>query len=215
MPNDKPPLADMRVDYKEDTDLDVDRLRNGWLPVAQEWLSDAIEAAIPEPNAVVLATVDADGRPSTRTVLCKGLDVDGVVFYTNYDSDKGIQLQHSPYASLTFPWIGIGRQLTIRGSVEKVSAETTAEYFASRPRDAQLGAWASQQSRPTSSRQKLRDAFDEASARFENTPVPVPPHWGGFRVKPDTVEFWQGRKSRLHNRIRITVSTSKVERLQP
>ncbi|WP_338893219.1 pyridoxamine 5'-phosphate oxidase [Rhodococcus sovatensis] len=205
----------MRVDYKEDLDLDVDRLQNGWLPVAREWLADAIEALIPEPNALVLATVDADGRPSTRTVLCKGLDADGVVFYTNYDSDKGAQLQHTAYASLTFPWIGIERQLTIRGTAEKVSAEMTAEYFASRPRGSQLGAWASQQSRPISSRAALNDALDAVTAEFEGRDVPVPPHWGGFRVRPETVEFWQGRKSRLHNRIRLTVATGKVERLQP
>ncbi|KZF03481.1 MAG: pyridoxamine 5'-phosphate oxidase [Rhodococcus sp. (in: high G+C Gram-positive bacteria)] len=205
----------MRVDYKEDVDLDVERLQNGWLPLAQEWLADAIDASIPEPNALVLATVDADGRPSTRTVLCKGLDADGVVFYTNYDSDKGTQLQRTAYASLTFPWIGIERQLTIRGAAEKVSAEMTAEYFASRPRGSQLGAWASQQSRPISSRAALNDALDAVTAKFEGRDVPVPPHWGGFRVRPDTVEFWQGRKSRLHNRIRFTVATSKVERLQP
>ena len=159
--------------------------------------------------------MDADGRPSTRTVLCKGLDADGVVFYTNYDSDKGTQLQHTAYASLTFPWIGIERQLTIRGTAEKVSAEMTAEYFASRPRGSQLGAWASQQSRPISSRAALNDALDAVTAKFEGRDVPVPPHWGGFRVRPETVEFWQGRKSRLHNRIRLTVATSKVERLQP
>ncbi|MGB7236703.1 MAG: pyridoxamine 5'-phosphate oxidase [Rhodococcus sp. (in: high G+C Gram-positive bacteria)] len=205
----------MRVDYKEDVDLDVERLQNGWLPLAQEWLADAIDASIPEPNALVLATVDADGRPSTRTVLCKGLDADGVVFYTNYDSDKGTQLQRTAYASLTFPWIGIERQLTIRGAAEKVSAEMTAEYFASRPRGSQLGAWASQQSRPISSRVALNDALDAVTAKFEGRDVPVPPHWGGFRVRPDNVEFWQGRKSRLHNRIRFMVATSKVERLQP
>lgn len=215
MPNDKPPLADMRVDYQEDVDLDVDRLRNGWLPVAQEWLSDAIEAAIPEPNALVLATVDAAGHPSTRTVLCKGLDVDGVVFYTNYDSDKGAQLIRTPYASLTFPWIGIERQLTIRGTVEKVSRETTAEYFASRPRGSQLGAWASQQSKPVGSREELEQALAEVTRRFDGRDVPVPPNWGGFRVTPVTVEFWQGRTSRLHNRIRLTVATATVERLQP
>lgn len=215
MPNDKPPLADMRVDYGEDRDLDVDRLRDGWLPVAQEWLSDAVAAEIPEPNAIVLATVDAEGRPSTRTVLCKGMGEHGIVFYTNYDSDKGTHLKHTPYASATFPWIGIERQLTLRGTVERVSAETTAQYFASRPRGSQLGAWASHQSRPIGSRAELEQALDDASARFDGRQIPVPPHWGGFLIRPDTVEFWQGRTSRLHNRIRLTVATSKVERLQP
>lgn len=215
MPNDEPPIADMRVDYRQDTDLDVDRLRDGWLPVAREWLADAVAARVPEPNAVVLATVDEAGRPSSRTVLCKGLDADGVVFFTNYDSDKAVQLAHTPYASVTFPWIAIARQLTIRGAVEKVSPDTTAEYFATRPRGSQLGAWASQQSRPIGSRGELESALAEVSARFDGKDVPVPPNWGGFRVIPETVEFWQGRTSRLHNRIRLTVATSAVERLQP
>ncbi len=205
----------MRVDYGEDADLDLDRVRNGWLPVAREWLSDAIAAEIAEPNAIVLATVDPQGRPSTRTVLCKGMSEDGIVFYTNYDSDKGAHLAHTPYASATFPWIGIERQMTIRGTVEKVSAETTAEYFASRPRGSQLGAWASNQSRPIGSRSELEQALDDVTRRFDSQTVPVPPNWGGFLVRPDTVEFWQGRTSRLHNRIRLTVANSKVERLQP
>lgn len=205
----------MRVDYGQDSDLDVDRLEAGWLPLAQQWLSDAVAAKIPEPNAIVLATVDADGLPSTRTVLCKGLSADGVVFYTNYDSDKGTHLAHTPYASVTFPWIGIARQLTVRGSVEKVSAELTAEYFASRPRGSQLGAWASHQSSPIGSRAELEQALADVTARYDGMDVPVPPHWGGFVVRPETVEFWQGRTSRLHNRIRLTVATSKVERLQP
>ncbi|MGA9873926.1 MAG: pyridoxamine 5'-phosphate oxidase [Rhodococcus sp. (in: high G+C Gram-positive bacteria)] len=205
----------MRVDYTEDADLDIERVRDGWLPVAQDWLADAVAAHLPEPNAVVLATVDAAGRPSTRTVLCKGLDAAGVVFYTNYDSDKGTQLTRTPYASVTFPWIGMARQLTIRGVAEKVSAETTAEYFASRPRGSQLGAWASQQSRPIGSRAELERALDEVTRRFDGLEVPVPPNWGGFRVVPDTVEFWQGRTSRLHNRIRLVVGTGEVERLQP
>lgn len=215
MPNDQPLLADMRVDYKEDADLDVSSLEDGWLPVAERWLSDAIAARIPEPNALVLATVDADGHPSTRTVLCKGLGVDGVVFYTNYDSDKASHLQRTPYASATFPWIGIERQLTVRGRVSKVSEDTTAAYFASRPRGSQLGAWASEQSRPIGSREELEQALADVTARFDGSDVPVPPNWGGFRIEPETVEFWQGRTSRLHNRIRLTVSTQKVERLQP
>ena len=215
MPNDEPLLADMRVDYKEDADLDVANLRDGWLPVAQQWLAAAIEARIPEPNAMVLATVDADGRPASRTVLCKGLDARGVVFYTNYDSDKGTHLRRTPYASVTFPWIGIERQLTIRGTVSTVSTETTAAYFASRPRGSQLGAWASQQSRPVASREELEQALVKMTERFDGQDVPVPPNWGGFRIHPETVEFWQGRTSRLHNRIRLTIPTQQVERLQP
>ncbi|MFC8178503.1 MULTISPECIES: pyridoxamine 5'-phosphate oxidase [Nocardiaceae] len=205
----------MRVDYKQDADVDAERLLGGWLPVAQQWLADAVEAKVAEPNAMVLATVDTDGRPSTRTVLCKGLDADGVVFYTNYGSDKATQLAHNPYASVTFPWIGIERQLTFRGAVRKVSAEDTAAYFASRPRGSQLGAWASQQSRPIDSREALEAALAEVARRFDGVDVPVPPGWGGFRLSPETVEFWQGRTNRLHNRIRLTTSTRLVERLQP
>ncbi|MBY6413061.1 pyridoxamine 5'-phosphate oxidase [Rhodococcus sp. BP-252] len=205
----------MRVDYRQDTDLDADQLVDGWFPVARAWLSDAIAAEIPEPNAMVLATVDEAGRPSTRTVLCKDLEQDGVVFYTNYDSDKATHLTRTPYASVTFPWIGIARQLSIRGSVVKVSAETTAEYFATRPRGSQLGAWASAQSRPIGSRAELEQALADVTTRFDGEEVPVPPNWGGFRLIPDTVEFWQGRTSRLHNRIRVTVANAVVERLQP
>lgn len=215
MQNEQKPLADMRVDYRQDTDLDADQLVDGWFPVARAWLSDAIAAEIPEPNAMVLATVDEAGRPSTRTVLCKDLERDGVVFYTNYDSDKATHLTRTPYASVTFPWIGIARQLSIRGSVEKVSAETTAEYFATRPRGSQLGAWASAQSRPIGSRAELEQALADVTTRFDGDEVPVPPNWGGFRLIPDTVEFWQGRTSRLHNRIRVTVANAVVERLQP
>ncbi|WP_072805444.1 pyridoxamine 5'-phosphate oxidase [Rhodococcoides yunnanense] len=205
----------MRVDYADDTDLEVDRFEGGWFPVAQQWLGDAIAAAVPEPNAIVLGTVDESGHPATRTVLCKGLDADGVVFYTNYESDKGVQLARTPYASITFPWIAIARQLTIRGAVKKVSAESTAKYFATRPRGSQLGAWASHQSRPVASRAELEAQLAEVTARFDGADVPVPPNWGGFRVIPETVEFWQGRTNRLHNRIRVTVASSTVERLQP
>ncbi len=215
VPNDEQSLADMRVDYGNEADLDPDRLRDGWLQVAEDWLSAAVAAELPEPNAIVLATVDRAGHPSTRTVLCKGLEADGLVFYTNYHSDKGVQLTETPYASATFPWIGIARQLTIRGVVERVSAEMTADYFATRPRGSQLGAWASQQSRPVESRAELERALSEVTERFDGLDVPVPPNWGGFRVQPDTVEFWQGRTNRLHNRFRLTIATSTVERLQP
>jgi pyridoxamine 5'-phosphate oxidase len=213
--NEQKPLADMRVDYRKDTDLDEDQLVDGWFPVARAWLSDAVAADLPEPNAMVLATVDEAGRPSTRTVLCKGFDQGGVVFYTNYDSDKATHLTRTPYASVTFPWIGIARQLTIRGTVHKVSSETTAEYFATRPRGSQLGAWASEQSRTIGSRSELEQALDDVTQRFDGKDVPVPPNWGGYRVIPDTVEFWQGRTNRLHNRIRVTVANAVVERLQP
>ncbi|WP_420030389.1 pyridoxamine 5'-phosphate oxidase [Rhodococcus ruber] len=208
-------LAHMRVDYGEPDDLDVDALAGGWFPLAQQWLADAVAAALSEPNAIVLGTVDEAGRPATRTVLCKGLDADGVVFYTNYDSDKGRALAVNPYASVTFPWIASARQLTVRGPVVKVDAETTETYWRTRPRGSQLGAWASEQSRPVGSRQDLAAKLAEVTATFDGLDVPVPPNWGGFRVEPETVEFWQGRTSRMHNRIRLTVASGVIERLQP
>lgn len=205
----------MRVDYGEPEDLEVGSLDAGWLALAQQWLSDAIAANLPEPNAVVLGTVDDAGRPATRTVLCKGLDEDGLVFYTNYDSDKGRALAANPYASMTFPWIGLARQLTVRGPVVEVDDETTERYWRTRPRGSQLGAWASEQSRPIGSREDLAARLAEVTARFDAAAVPVPPNWGGLRVVPETVEFWQGRTNRMHNRIRLTVATGVIERLQP
>jgi pyridoxamine 5'-phosphate oxidase len=205
----------MRVDYGEPEDLDVDDLADGWCSLAQQWLSDAIAANLPEPNAIVLGTVDEAGRPATRTVLCKDFDADGVVFYTNYDSDKGRALTATPYASITFPWIGIARQLTVRGPVARVDAETTETYWRTRPRGSQLGAWASEQSRPIGSREDLAARLAEVTVTFDGIEVPVPPNWGGFRVEPETVEFWQGRTSRMHNRIRLTVASGVIERLQP
>lgn len=205
----------MRVDYGEPADLDVSDLEQGWLALARAWVSDAVAAQLPEPNAIVLATVDGRGRPATRTVLCKDLTADGVVFYTNYGSDKGRALATTPYASATFPWIGIARQLTVRGQVDKVDAATTEAYWRTRPRGSQLGAWASRQSYLVGSREELAAQLESVTARFEGSDVPVPPNWGGYRISPETVEFWQGRTSRLHNRIRVTTASGAIERLQP
>ncbi len=208
-------LATMRVDYGEPKDLDVDALSDGWLPLARQWLSDAVAANLPEPNAIVLGTVDAAGRPATRTVLCKDLDAEGVVFYTNYDSDKGRALASTPYASITFPWIGIARQLTVRGPVTRVDRDTTEAYWRTRPRGSQLGAWASEQSRTVVSRDALAAQLAEVTATFDGREVPVPPNWGGIRVEPEVVEFWQGRTSRMHNRIRVMPASGVIVRLQP
>lgn len=205
----------MRVDYGEPDDLGVDALAGGWLPLARQWLSDAIDAQLPEPNAIVLGTVDDRGHPATRTVLCKGLDIAGLVFYTNYGSDKGRALAANPYASATFPWIAIARQLTVRGRVVMVDAATTESYWRTRPRGSQLGAWASRQSRPVGSRDELAAQLAEVTARFDGAEVPVPSNWGGYRIEPETVEFWQGRTSRMHNRIRLTPASGVIERLQP
>ncbi|MGW5730854.1 pyridoxamine 5'-phosphate oxidase [Nocardia beijingensis] len=221
-------LAAMRVDYgglphggNDDLDLDETWLAGGWEPLLRHWIEQATAVGIAEPNAMVLATVSlADGtpRPVARTVLCKGLSPDGVIFYTNYDSAKGAQLTALPYAAVTFVWPALGRQVHLRGAVERVPAETTAAYWRSRPRDSQLGAWASRQSQPIASRAELDRTLAETTARFADTDeIPVPPHWGGFLVRPDEVEFWQGRRGRLHNRIRMRIegATTTVERLQP
>ncbi|TGD87470.1 pyridoxamine 5'-phosphate oxidase [Mycolicibacterium sp. CH28] len=221
-------LAGMRVEYGSvekdgSSDLDVDWLADGWLALLHSWIADAEAAGIAEPNAMVLATVDA-GRPVSRTVLCKSVDETGITFYTNYESAKGAELAATPYASVTFPWYGLGRQVHIRGSVTKVAPEETAEYWSKRPRGSQLGAWASAQSRPIGSRAELLAALAEVTERFAGEErVPVPPHWGGYRIAADIVEFWQGRENRVHNRIRVSTGaagpaasgTGRIERLQP
>jgi pyridoxamine 5'-phosphate oxidase len=211
-------LAGMRVEYgsveKDGSgDLDVDWLADGWLALLHKWIDEAEAAGIVEPNAMVLATVE-NGRPVTRTVLCKSVDADGITFYTNYDSAKGADLAATPHASVTFPWYGLGRQVHLRGAVSKVSADETAQYWARRPRGSQLGAWASEQSRPIGSRADLMANLAQVTERFaDHDRIPVPPHWGGYRITAEVVEFWQGRENRIHNRIRVT--DGRVQRLQP
>jgi pyridoxamine 5'-phosphate oxidase len=195
-------------------DLDVDWLGDGWVALLRRWLVEAEYAGIAEPNAMVVGTVDTRGRPVTRSVLCKSVDDAGITFYTNYDSDKGEQLAATPYASATFPWYLLGRQVHLRGPVTKVSAEETADYWAKRPRGSQLGAWASCQSKPIASRAALLEQLAEVTHRFEaHDAVPVPPNWGGYLIAPEIVEFWQGRENRVHNRIRV--AGHRIERLQP
>lgn len=211
----------MRVEYGSpekdgSSDLDNDWLEGGWLALLHSWIEEADEAGVVEPNAMVLATVE-DGRPVTRTVLCKSVDAGGITFYTNYDSAKGAQIEATPYASVTFPWYALGRQVHIRGAVSKVSPGETAQYWAHRPRGSQLGAWASAQSRPIGSRAELLGRLRDVTERFAGLPeVPVPPHWGGYRIAAEVVEFWQGRENRIHNRIRVIPGEpDRVERLQP
>jgi len=211
----------MRVEYGSpekdgSPDLDAEWLADGWLSLLRRWMADAEAGAVSEPNAMVLGTVDAAGRPVTRSVLCKGVDETGVSFFTNYDSHKGVELAATPYASVTFPWYALGRQVHVRGPVSKVSAETTADYWSKRPRGSQLGAWASSQSKPIASRAALLGQLADVTKRFaDDEHVPVPPNWGGYLVAPEVVEFWQGRENRVHNRIRVTPSDGHVERLQP
>lgn len=205
----------MREKYDgDDSDLTPADLAGGWVPVFQAWLDEAVAAGAPEPNAMVLATVDAAGLPATRTVLCKGLDERGVVFYTNYGSDKARALESNPVAAVTFPWIAIHRQVHVRGAVTKVSAQETSAYWAERPRGSQLGAWSSDQSRPVAD-DGLAARFAEVEARFEGREVPVPPEWGGYRIAPQVVEFWQGRENRVHNRLRLTAPDFTPVLLQP
>jgi pyridoxamine 5'-phosphate oxidase len=212
-------LARMRVEYGSpekdgSPDLDADWVANGWISLLRKWLADAEQAGIAEPNAIVVGTVDAEGRPVTRTVLCKGVDETGITFYTNYDSAKGEQLAATPYASATFPWLALGRQVHVRGPVTKVAPDVTASYWSKRPRGSQLGAWASHQSHPVASRAALLQQLADVTEQFADVdPIPVPPHWGGYLIAPDQVEFWQGRENRVHNRIRV--SGAVVQRLQP
>ena len=211
-------LAKMRVEYGSvekdgSRDLDADWLEDGWLALFRKWIDDAENAGLSEPNAFVLATV-ADGRPVSRTVLCKSADETGITFFTNYDSAKGLELAATSYASATFPWYQLGRQIHIRGAVRKVDPQVTENYWSNRPRGSQLGAWASHQSHPIASRQALLDQLAEVTARFADSErIPVPPQWGGYLIAPELVEFWQGRENRVHNRIRVV--DNQVERLQP
>lgn len=210
-------LPKMRVSYEEGT-LSEHELASTWHEQLQMWLDDAIRASAPEPNAMVLATANADGIPASRTVLMKGLDERGVVFFTNYTSAKSHDLMATRFASATFPWYTLHRQATVRGTVEKVSAAETKTYWASRPRGSQLGAWASPQSIVVADRTVLENALANVERRFADADeVPVPPHWGGWRIRPEVVEFWQGRMDRMHDRLRFHQGRDgwKVERVGP
>lgn len=210
-------LPGMRVSY-EGAALDAEDLAPTWTQQLQQWLDDAVTAGIPEPNAMVLATADAAGRPTSRTVLCKEIDSRGVAFYTNYTSTKSHQLASSRYASATFPWYLLHRQVNIRGEVEKVGPVETAAYWASRPRGSQLAAWASPQSGVVPGRRTLENALAAIERRFADVEnVPTPPHWGGWRIRPDAVEFWQGRENRMHDRLRFVRDDHewRIDRLAP
>jgi pyridoxamine 5'-phosphate oxidase len=189
-----------------------------WYEQLQVWFHAAQGTpAVVEPNAIQLATVDGHGRPSVRTVLVKTLDERGVVFYTNYDSAKAADLAAQPFGAAVFAWLPLERQARLSGPVEKVTRAETEAYFASRPRGSQLGAWASPQSSVVASRAELEAQVDEVEARFGDGPVPAPPNWGGYLLRPESVEFWQGRADRLHDRIRYRQFGSAwvIERLAP
>ncbi|MDT7598208.1 MAG: pyridoxamine 5-phosphate oxidase [Pseudonocardiales bacterium] len=211
-----------RVDRVRDelrATLDAADLAPRWDLQLAAWLAEATAAELAEPTAMVLASVDLDGSPSTRSVLCKGIDTRGIVFYTNYTSAKSRDLRSNQRASVTFPWYALQRQVNVRGTVERASREETARYWATRARGSQLGAWASPQSVVMSSRQALEDSLDAVTRRFSDSElVPVPPHWGGWLLRPDRVEFWQGRKDRMHDRLtydRTPDQRWKIHRLAP
>jgi pyridoxamine 5'-phosphate oxidase len=189
-------------------------------PIKQfgNWFTAAIEAGIHDVNAMSLATADHDARPSVRIVLLKSFDQDGFVFFTNYESTKGKQLEVNPYAALGFYWIELDRQIRISGKVERTSREESQAYFHSRPVGSQLSAWASHQSEVIDGRRVLDARMAKMTERFGDKPIPLPPHWGGYRLRPDKIEFWQGRSDRLHDRFRYTRQVDgswQIDRLAP
>jgi pyridoxamine 5'-phosphate oxidase len=186
----------------ETAGFDLDELADDPIEQFHRWFAEALAAGVHEPHATVLATVDEQGRPASRHVLLKDVDADGFVFYTNELSDKGRHLALHPVGALCMPWNVLARQVRVVGDVERVSDAEADAYFATRPRGAQVGAWASAQSAVLADRVELERQVVAATARFEDQEVPRPPHWGGYRIVPDEVEFWQGRPSRLHDRAR-------------
>ncbi|MEO0796346.1 MAG: pyridoxamine 5'-phosphate oxidase [Verrucomicrobiota bacterium] len=208
--------ADMRCEYRQ-AELTKESLLTD--PVAQFrlWFEQAQKAELIEPNAMTLATVDADGAPETRTVLLKAYDERGFVFFTNYQSTKAKHIEQNPQVALLFPWLALERQVKILGRAEKISAKESLQYFISRPYKSQIGAWVSDQSSVISSRQILEMKFAELKQKFAEGKVPLPDFWGGYRVVPTKIEFWQGRRSRLHDRLQysLTGDTWEISRLCP
>lgn len=219
-----PDPSSMRKHYRAEG-LVESELAAGPYEQFARWFKDAAAAGLHEPNAMIVSTADAAGRPSSRTVLLKAFDARGFVFFTNYTSRKGRELAENPYVSLLFPWHSLARQVIVTGTAERIGRDETAAYFRTRPHGSQLGAWASDQSSTVGSRAELERAYEELAARYpEGEQVPVPPHWGGYRVTAEAAEFWQGRENRLHDRLRYVRAGRnggtggtlwRVERLAP
>jgi pyridoxamine 5'-phosphate oxidase len=209
-------VADLRKNYTQAGLLETDVLAN---PNEQFklWFEQAVAANLTEPNAMTLATVTAEGKPSARIVLLKGFDDRGFTFYTNYNSQKGVELQTHPFAALVFLWHDLERQVRIEGKIELVSAAEATAYFYSRPVSSQLGAWASEQSTTIADRQVLETRLHQLETEYLDRAIPKPPHWGGIRVVPQEIEFWQGRPSRLHDRLRyqLVEGNWQIARLAP
>jgi len=212
-----PTIAELRRDYAlaslSRNSIDPDPLRQ-----FDRWFQEALQAEVFEPNAMTLATVDARQRPSARIVLLKSADAAGFMFFTNYQSDKGQQLAENPYAALVFFWKELERQVRIEGRIEQTERALSEHYFQSRPRGSQVGAAASRQSQAVTSRDELENRFKTLEAHYADQAIPTPPHWGGYRLIPDSLEFWQGRQNRLHDRLRyrrLDNNSWRIERLEP
>jgi pyridoxamine 5'-phosphate oxidase len=211
-------LRDRRIQY-ETAGLNFDDLDESPIQQWHAWYIEAVEAELAEPNAMAVSTIDAEGMPDSRIVLVRGFDDDGLTFFGNYNSAKGQQIDANPVASAVFPWIGLHRQVRVRGSIEMLPRHESDAYFASRPRDSQLGAWASPQSEVIEGRDVLNQRHTEFAEKFGGAEVPRPPHWGGWLLVPEVFEFWQGRPNRLHDRFRYrrddVTQDWVIERLAP